>query len=478
MSAGAETMLLSGADVVCPTGVVRADIGVRDGRISYIAQPGDATPPEPVRRVDLTGLVVLPGCIDTHTHLREPGFTHKEDITTGTRAAAAGGYTTVVGMPNVEPPTNTLERYHSALDLYAQKSLVDYNHNPSPTVPSEIEGLVKAGALGFKVFMIEDSGRAYPHMPGTGVHHHGDLLEIAEAVADSGLPLMVHPHDQDLMSTIERRFWDQGKRDAMAYAQAFASYEGMVWDSATAYLIRLHEATGVRLHVLHVKTPRMVALVRDAKDRGLDVSAELNPIAIFLCDDWSNIERLGPYSLSTWTGGGASGALWKGLSDGTIEVIGTDHAPHSRQEKEVGWTDMWKCHGGTPQIQHVLPLFLTEVATGRISLTRLVDVMSAGPAKRFGLYPRKGALQVGSDADMVIVRLGTEGEIREADVLSKCGWTPYAGRNVTATVEHTIVRGEFIVRDGKVIGEAGYGQHVKPGVTSSHGNVPGRSDNQ
>lgn len=461
MSRPAVDRVLVGAQVVTPAGIVDADIGIAGETIAYLGTALEELPPS-VERVDMRGLLVLPGAIDTHTHLRDPGFTHKEDIESGTRAAAAGGYTTVVGMPNVQPPTNSVERYQEALELYAQKALVDYNHNPAPTVLEEVPALAQAGALAFKIFMIEDSGREYPHMPGAGVHDHGRLLEIAEAVAATGLPLMVHPHDQELMSTIEQRFWARGERDAQAYAKAFAAYGGFVWDSATSFLIRLQEASGVRLHVLHVKTPRMVELLRIAKQRGLDVSGEMNPVSLFVCDDWANIERLGPYALSTWTGGGAASALWQGLRDGTIDVIGTDHAPHTREEKEIGWTDMWKCHGGTPQVQHVLPIFLTEAAKGYISVMQVADVTATRPAKRFGLFPRKGVIQVGSDADLVAIRTGVEDEIRESDVLSKCGWTPYEGWQVTARVEHTMVRGQFVVRSGRVVGHPGYGRHARP----------------
>jgi len=453
-------LLLQGGEVVTPEGTYGADVVIDEERIAGLTEMGRG--PAARETVDVAGLTIMPGGIDSHTHLREPGYTHKEDISTGTQAAAAGGYTTVIGMPNVDPPTNTVETYLEAIDLYRQKAFVDFNHNPSPTVPSEVQGLAEAGAIGFKIYMIEDTGRDYPHIPGIGVFHHGHLLEIAEAVAATGRPLMVHPHDQTLMETIEQRSWARGERDHRAYARAFASYEGMVWDAATAFLIRLQEATGVHLHVLHTKTPRMVTLIREAKRRGLHVTAELNPVAVFLCNDWDNIERWGPYALSTWTGPGATEPLWDALREGTIDVIGTDHAPHTREEKEIGWTDMWKAHGGVPQIQHALSLFLTEVDAGRISLQRLVELTSTNPARTFGLYPRKGVIQPGSDADLVVVDRAAATTISEADVLSKCGWTPFDGREVRGVPVHTLVRGRFVYRDKAIVGDPGWGQLVRP----------------
>src|SRR5690606_19188932 len=156
-------------------------------------------------------------------------------------------------------------------------------------------------------------------------------------------------HNQEIMSVIEERTWQRGEFDFRAYARAFLEYDGIVWDSAVSLLIRLHEATGVRMHILHLRTPRTVDLVRDAKARGLAVTAEMNSAPLFLTSDWANIEKYGPYALSTWCGPDSHEALWGALLDGTADVIGTDHAPHTREEKELGWSNMWKAHGGVPQ---------------------------------------------------------------------------------------------------------------------------------
>ena len=447
-------MILRGGRVVSPDGVVDADVAIAGEQIEALGVGLSGGGEE----IDVTGRIVIPGFIDSHAHLREPGHTHKEDVLHATRAAAAGGYTTVMGMPNVSPPTTSVERYRGVLEIYARDSIVDFNHHPVPTDLAEVPGLAAAGALGFKAYLISNTGRDYLREPGLALHDHGDLYRAMTAVAATGLPLLVHPHDQALMGAIEAPYLERGERDYRAYARAYASHDGIVWDTASALVIRVAEATGTRLHLLHMKTARMIDLVRAAKTRGQDVTSEINPVSILLANDWANIDRVGPYALSTWTGDGQTEALWEAMSNGTIDVIGTDHAPHTSEEKELGWTDMWKAAGGLPHLQETLPLFLTQVGAGRLTLERLVELGSSGPAKRFGLWPRKGAIQAGADADLVVVDPAARGVIRNEDMLSKCGWSAWNGWEVVGKPELTFVRGRVVYRNGVVEGEPGWGR--------------------
>lgn len=452
-------LVIRGGTLVTPEGQRRADIAIDGERIAGIVDAGTSL--EAVREIDAAGKHVIPGAIDVHSHHREPGYTHKEDIISATSACAAGGVTTSFAMPNVSPPPNTVENLDAMLALYEQKAVVDWNINAAGTVPEEIAGLASRGIAAFKVFMVVDTGRAYPHMPGIGVHDHGKLLEIFEKVGETGIPLMVHPHDQALMTHIEEGFWARGERDAQAYAKAYAAYDGIIWDTAAALLLRLQKATGTRLHLLHTQTEGVVTQLRAAKDAGQAVSAELNPWALFLGNDWSNIERLGSYALSYWVPEKNVGPLWAALRDGTIDLISTDHAPHTREEKEPGWTDGWKAHTGTPSAQFYVPLFLDAAVRGLISLERLVELLAAAPARTFGLVD-KGRLAVGAHADIAIVDLEREFEIRDEDVLSKIGHTPYAGRRVRGAVTSTLVRGREVYRDGAVVGDPGWGRQARP----------------
>jgi len=457
---GTFDTLIRGGTVVTAAGRWAADLALADGRIAAILSPG--TPAEAERVIDAAGRHVLPGAIDVHSHHREPGFTHKEDIVTATMACAAGGVTTSFAMPNVDPPPNTAERLASMLELYRARAIVDWNINAAGTVPAEIPALAGMGIAAFKVFMVVDTGRSYPHMPGIGVHDHGALLEIFETIAPTGIPLMVHPHDQGLMDHIERGFWDRGERDFRAYARAYAAHDGLIWDTAAAFLLRLQLATGTPLHLLHTQTRGVVAQLRAAKARGQRVSAELNPWAVFLGNDWATVERLGSYALSYWVPEVNVEPLWEALRDGTIDLISTDHAPHTREEKEPGWTDGWKAHTGTPSAQFYVPLLLDAASRGRLSLERVVDLVATAPARIFGLAG-KGRIEIGADADLAIADLEADLDIRDEIVLSKIGHTPYAGRTVRGSITTTLVRGRVVYEDGRVTGQPGWGRQAIPG---------------
>ena len=445
--------------LVTATGRRAADIGIRGEAIAAIEEPG--TLAGATRTIDAAGRHVLPGAIDVHSHHREPGYTHKEDIVTATSAAAAGGVTTSFAMPNVQPPPNTAERLDAMIELYERRALIDWNINAAATIPAELPALAERGIAAFKVFMVVDTGRDYPHMPGIGVHDHGELLGIFEAVGPTGLPLMIHPHDQALMRHIEEGFWARGERDARAYARAYSAHDGIIWDTAVALLLRLQRATGTRLHLLHTQTTGVLEQIRAAKAREQDVTAELNPWAIFLGNDWATIERLGSYALSYYVPESNTEPLWEALRDGTIDLVSTDHAPHTRAEKEPGWTDGWKAHTGTPSTQFYVPLLLDAAQAGRITLERIVDLVSTAPARAFGL-DRKGRLEVGADADLAIVDLEGELEIRDDIVLSKIGWTPYAGRRLKGRIATTIVRSRVVYDDGEVLGQPGWGRQARP----------------
>lgn len=446
---------IAGGDVVTPAGRHRADVLVDGGKIAGVGPGVELS--DVGRTVDATGKVVLPGMVDPHVHTREPGFTHKEDITTATQAAAAGGVTTVFGMPNLNPATSSADTLDEVLELYAAKSVVDYNHNPAALDPEQVEPMAERGIRAFKVFMVVDTKRSYPHPAGTGLNDHGGLLRMMDRIAPTGLPYMIHPHDQALMDYIEGEIIGSGENTPQGYAKAYAAREGVIWDTAVDTLIRLGEAADCHVHLMHMQTPRSIESVRRAKARGLKVTCEVNHWTLFLAT-WEDVETLGPYALSYWIPDDAREAVWEGLLDGTIDMLSSDHAPHTREEKEIGWTEMWKAHTGTPGIQYQLPLLLQAVEDGKLSLERAVELTASRPADVFGLKASKGAIVPGLDADLAIVDTERPWTITNDGVLSRCGWTPYDGRECGVSVDRTFLRGAEIYADGSVSGVPGTGR--------------------
>jgi dihydroorotase (multifunctional complex type) len=446
---------LAGGTVYTPSGPVRADLLVSGEKISGIVDP--ALPVEAARTIDVTGKVVLPGFIDVHVHTREPGFEHKEDIHSTTLQAAAGGVTTIFGMPNLNPPTTNVETLTDAFDRYSRTSIVDWNHNPAPTELGDIQKMADMGINAYKIYMVVDTGRTYPHPAGTGMHDHGKLLEMMDIIAKTGKRFIVHPHDQALMDYIEGEILARGDNTPEGYATAYAARSGVIWDTAIEVVLRLAEAANCPVHLAHMQTARSIDAVRRAKARGIDVTCEVNHWGPFL-SKWEHVQTLGPYALSYWVPDEGREAIWQGMRDGTIDMASSDHAPHTREEKEVGWTQMWSSHTGTPGIQYYYPLLLDAVNEGELTLERVVDLVATNPARSFGLEGVKGSLQVGADADVVIADLNAPWTITNDGVLSKIGWTPYDGRRISAAIDRTFVRGTEVYADGTVVGTPGHGR--------------------
>ena len=455
--------LIRGADVFVDGALRGLDIVIAGESIEALVSPGSG--PEEAEVVDATGLVAIPGGVDVHVHTREPGYTHKEDLVTVSRAAAAGGYTTIFGMPNLNPATLTADDLDSVLALYDEKCIVDYNHNPAAKKIDEIPAMAERGIAAYKIYMVVDTGRTYPHPASIGVHDHGELLRAMEAIAETGLRLMVHPHDQAIMDVVEQRYWDRGDRSPVAYGKTLAAGDGMIWDTATATLLRLAEATGCKLHIVHAQTIRQIEMFKQARERGVDVTAETNHWALFL-GRMSDIEEQGAYVLSYHVPDHHREAVWAAMADGTIDMLSSDHAPHTREEKEIGWTDAWAAHTGTPGIQHQLPLMIDAMHQGRMGIDRLVDLVSTAPARVFGLE-RKGSLAPGCDADIALLDLERTWTITNETVESKIGWTPYHGRTIKGAVARTMVRGTDVWVDDEVVGTPGHGMHVRS-TTGGH----------
>jgi dihydroorotase len=424
----AETydLIFKGGTVVNQDGEGVRDIAVRDGRFAAL---GDLSRASAGEVVDCRGLHVLPGVIDSHVHLREPGLTHKEDFETGSRAAVLGGVTAVFDMPNTDPTTTTAEALADKVRRAHHRMHCDFAFYVGATRDNtphlaELERL--PGAAGVKVFMGSSTGSL--------------LIEDDEGV-------------RNVLKVIRRRAAFHSEDEYRLRERMNLRVEGdprshPVWRDATAALmctqrlVRLARETGKRVHVLHVTTKEEAAFLADYKDVA---SAEATPAHLTLAAP-ECYEKLGTLAQLNPPVRDAShrDGIWNGIAQGIIDSIGSDHSPHTREEKAHPYP---KTHSGMPGVQTLVPLMLDHVNAGRLTLQRFVDLTSAGPARLFGIAG-KGRIAAGYDADITVVDLSKRETIRNEWIASRVGWTPYDGYKVTGWPVGTIVRGRKVMWDG------------------------------
>ena len=377
-------LVIANGTIVGPHGAVAASLAIKDGRIAAIGAEG--TMPPALETLDAAGLHLLPGAIDVHVHFREPGYPHKEDWESGTAAAAFGGVTTVFEMPNVVPPTASAETLAIKHRLAAEKAYVDfglYGLLGEDTI-DRVGELIAGGVIGFKLYMGNTFG-AIPTVP------TGAMLEAFEIVAETGKRIALHAETASIMARREARLRAAGRTDPLAH---LAARPAIVAVEAVSRAAVLAEWTGARIHILHISSAAELRPLREAKARGVDVTGETCPQYLLLSSDdyrrLGGVIRVNPPVREAEN----QDALWQALGDGAIDMIATDHAPHTREEKTRN--DIWTVDCGFPGVEQQMPLMLSMVAAGRLSLSDYVRLTAENPAKAWGLFPRKGAIQVGA----------------------------------------------------------------------------------
>ncbi len=428
-----------------------ADIGVADGKIVAIAAPGDLNLAA-TRELDAGGRFVLPGVIDGHVHFREPGLEHKEDFGSGSRAAVMGGVTTVLEMPNTVPPTATAALVEAKRGLAEAKSYCDfglYGLLAQDNV-DQLAPMAGAGVVGYKCFLGESTGNIPPPDNGT-------LLEALEVVRGLGLRVGFHAEDHQILQHLLRRHRAEGRTDPLAHL------DSRPWIAEVEAIQRVAlfaDYTGARIHIFHLSSSQGLAAIESWRARGVDITTEVTPHHAWLTADHAdrvgNVLRVNPPVRER----GHGETLLAALADGRIDAIATDHAPHTPAEKR-GDT-VWDVTSGFVGVEISVALFLTRgVNAGRMTLPQLVRATSSGPARAWGLYPRKGALQVGADADLTIVDLERAGTIDAARLHGKNNPTPFDGFRLTGQPVATIVRGQVVMLEGELVG-APRGRLVRP----------------
>jgi len=446
-----SSLVIRGGTVVLPTGQRPADIAIMDGTITAVGsevRDGEET-------IDARNLVVLPGVIDAHVHFNEPGRADWEGWEAGTRGAAAGGVTTVLEMPlNAHPPTTTPAAFDQKLAVASQKSLVDFGLWGG-LVPDNLDNLQilhQRGVIGFKGFMSHSGIADFPRVS------DGVLAIGLKATARLGAIVGVHAESQELLDrrsaghSVERLSWCRARPPA-AEVEAIGRL-----------LVCMRGAgKGVRAHVVHVSCAEALAVVDAARRKGMAMTAETCPHYLAFTED--DFERIGPplKCAPPIRDAATREALWTEVLAGRVDLIASDHSPCPAADKHKGEHDIWQAWGGVAGIQATLPVLLTDGLHGRgLSFERIAHLTATAPAQLFGLFPRKGAIAVGADADFAIVDPAQRWTFGSQDLQARSGVSAYLGREFTGKVVRTIVCGQTVFVDGEVVGKAGRGQFVRP----------------
>jgi len=432
---------------------MRGTIQIIDGKIASIDED---FPKNMEHTLDFRGKYILPGLIEVHGHLREPGLEHKEDIPHGTRAGLAGGYTTIFDMPNTRPPTTTVARVEDQIKRYTGRSYSDFAINMGTAVEDidELRKVDKESITGVKIFT---AGHATTP---TTIPRLGDIARIFEILGERKIMALLHAENQELVNYFTRKYRDTLKRDDPA-VWGDARNTSVVLTSALE-MIALAKQFGVKLYLLHLSTPEEFAAVEFGRKIGVDVYGEVAAYHLaFTCQDYEKYGNLINVAPALRTPAEQK-QLWSLLSEGKIDAVISEHTPHTLVEKQK--ESVWEVASGMPGMQEALPVLISHWVKQfgndalEKGLIRIAQVTSQNIARNFG-FDKKGGLAVGKDADMVVVDTRQVWRVKKADLFTKNRWSAYEGMELMGRPVATFLRGRLVYREGTIIGEA-HGERI------------------
>ena len=429
------------------TGIYTGGLVTENGAITKIGK--ESRLPGAETTIDAGGRLVVPGLVDLHVHFREPGYTGKENFKTGTMAAAAGGVTSVLDEPNNNPVTASLETLEAKYRLVKDKAYVDYLFNMA-VYADKLDMINVAARNGFYAFAFFDELGDKP----TGMENTGVLMDALKEVKSVGGLALLNCRESDYVRHTIKHLREANRNKLQDYN---ISFPHVAESAGGAERILLANSVGVNAHLREVSTLETVEMLRNLRPYMAGITAEVRPDHLFLNQE--NTENLGPYG-QQWTPIRTKkdqDELWKAINEGTVNIIASDHATHMVEEKRHGLGNIWNSPPGLPAIESMLPLLLDAANKGKTSLDRVIEATSVNPAKRLGLYPRKGCIDVDSDADLVILDLEKKTRITADNMYAKSKWTPYEGWETVGAPVATIVRGSPVYLDGEIVGEPGFG---------------------
>jgi dihydroorotase len=439
--------VLTNAKAYWHNNVVDCSIAVEDGGIYKIGK--ETQMPKADEKTNLHNLLVLPGLIDVHVHLRDEGKSYKEDFTTGTAAAATGGFTTVLDMPNNAPVTMSAETLRSRMQIAARKILVNVGfYSEFPTDLAEVKNIVTQGATAFKLFMARQIG-------GLNIDDDQALQDAFTTAGEAGVPVAVHAEDKALLTANEEKLKQAKRNDESAFLKAHSEDVEL---KAVERLLKITERTNVNLHFCHVTTEGALNAIAEAKKNGRTVTCEVTPNHLMLSN--ADAKRAGSMliMMPPLRSQSTIEALWKGITDGEVDIIGSDHAPHALEEKSAD--RIWDVKVGVPGLETTLPLMLTMVRKNRVSLAQVVSLLAEKPAEIFHLKDR-GALEQGQKADLTVVDFNRKFKIDALKFHSKARYSPYDGWEVQGKPAKTYVNGLLVMEDDEIVAKPGSGGVIR-----------------
>jgi len=426
--------LIETAKILVGEELTTANILVEDGKIKEISKLKPTTPPD--SKIDANHLIALPGMIDAHVHLRDLELSYKETFETGTQAAAAGGYTTVLDMPNTRPPTTTGARLAEKTSLAEGRLYSNVAFQGSLTTDeAELSSMLEQGAIAFKLYL----NQALETFDSSD---QSSLRTALHAAMKNNALVTVHAEDGGMIRRVQEESVRQGKTSIRDFLNA---HPPQAEAAAVRTMVGLSRQIGVRIHICHITLPASVKLIRTTPTTSCEASAhhlllnraafrKFGTLAICVPPIRTETERSG---------------LWKLFTNGEVDILASDHAPHTIKEKTE--TNAFQAASGIPGLETSLPLMFTQVSRGKLSLQRLVQATALRPAKIFHL-PKKGALREGFDADIVLIKPKAKSIVDPKKFLSKAKYTPFKGFRCTGTVAYTVVNGVLVAEDGKIVG--------------------------
>jgi len=433
-------------------------IGVKDGIITTVSK--EKLDAEKV--INAEGKIVLPGTVDPHVHIRAPGHDERETFESGTKDAASGGVTTVIEMPISVPPPHSPELVQRRMDIASREAVVDiaFFGAAGTDCLGDIVPCSKSGIVAFKTFLHEAPPGRKEEFIGLTAPNTGDQYELMKKVTETGVMIGFHTENNDMIIKNIVRLRSEGKTSPLYHGR---SRPPVVEIETAAKILLFAEKIGTKVEICHISTPEVVELVNRAKSKGVYVVAETCPHYLFLNE--SVLEKVGVFAKCNPPLRSEEERLkmWEFVRDGSIDIIGSDHAPYTKEEKERGSEDIFTPPAGFPGLSTRLPLLFTAVKEGKIRLDKMVELICENPAKIFGIYPKKGTITVGSDADFVIVDPDKKDIISKDKMFTKCRDSAlvYDGWEVYGKPEKTIVRGKIIFDNGEIVATPGYGEVLK-----------------